>query len=71
MRAFVSGLTDHRGMTQMWTFVAADDESTARERALLHVGHLDTAAPGSTSEAIEFEPGRWRVKVAVQRLPID
>ena len=55
----------------MWTFVAADDESTARERALLHVGHLDTAAPGSTSEAIEFEPGRWRVKVAVQRLPID
>ncbi len=58
-------------MTQMWTFVAADDEATARERALLHLRQGDAATRGATGEAIEFEPGRWRVKVAVQRAPID
>jgi hypothetical protein len=58
-------------MAQMWSFVVAEDEPTARERALTRVRHGDNAAGGTTSEAIEFEPGRWRVKIALQRAPID
>jgi hypothetical protein len=63
-------VTDHLGMTQMWTFVTADDEPTARERALTHACHGDVAAGGTTSDAIELEPGRWRVMVALQPAPL-
>jgi hypothetical protein len=57
-------------MTQMWTFVTADDEPTARERALTHACHDDVPAGSTTSEAIELEPGRWRVMVALQPVPV-
>jgi hypothetical protein len=64
-------LPDHDAMTELWTFLAADDEPTARARALTLAGDLDHDAEGTTGEAIEFEPGRWRVKVALQRTPIE
>jgi hypothetical protein len=63
-------VTDHQVMTQMWTFVTADDEPTARELALTHACHGDVLAGGTTVEAIELEPGRWRVMVALQPAPV-
>jgi len=57
-------------MTQMWTFVTADDEPTARERALTHACHGEASAGGTTRDAIELEPGRWRVMVALQPAPV-
>lgn len=53
-------------MTQLWSFVAADGEPEARERALL-LAARDAHGVGATArEAVEFEPGRWRVKVVLQ-----
>ena len=58
-------------MTQMWTFVSADDEPTARELAVTHACRGDRRAKATTREAVQLEPGRWRVKVALQRSPFD
>jgi hypothetical protein len=58
-------------MTQLWTFLAADNETTARQRALILATDDQHDINATTSDAIEFEPGRWRIKVALRRQPAN